>query len=108
MPKQIIETLENGSVRITNIDNNWIRIPHKWLQNLTDLTPTERYVLIVLKSYQGKTGLICPSLRELATSSGYSLPSIWKIIKRLQQKKVIIIMKEKGKYNKYRILDRTV
>ena len=105
MKKQIVEYSEDGrSVKIINPDDSWIRIPRKWQESLTDLTPAERYVLITLKSYKGIAGLIYPSLRELSKSTGYSLKGIEKIIKRLENKKKIIITKRKGTSNAYRII----
>lgn len=103
-------TIENpdGSVRVVIPDDSYVRLPKKWVQDLTDLTPTERWILTILKSYKGMAGAIYPSLRELARTSGYSLPTTWKIIKRLELKKRIIITKRKGKYNTYRILEKTV
>lgn len=105
MKKQIIENLPNGSVRISYTDTNWVRIPHRWAQEgLKGLNPSERWVLVVLKSYKGKEGLICPSFRELSATTGFSLKGIALIIKRLGDKKRIRITKNKGKYNIYQML----
>lgn len=105
MKKQRIEYLANGSVRVLYIDENWVRIPHRWAQEgLKGLNPNERWVLVVLKSYKGKTGLLCPSFRELSATSGFSLKGIALIIKRLADKKKIRITKTKGKYNTYQML----
>ena len=84
---------------------NWVRIPHQWAQEgLKDLRPTERWALIVLKSYKGKEGLIYPSLRTLSDETGFSLRGIARIIKRLEKLKKIKIIRTKGKENHYQML----
>lgn len=106
----------DGSVRIirkkegsdnwrNELENkNWVRIPHNWAQEaLKDLRPVERWVLVVLKSYKGTKG-IYPSLRELSNTSGLSLKGVWTIVKRLEKRKKIEIIKARGKYNTYKIL----
>jgi hypothetical protein len=105
MKKQIIEYLSGGSVRVSYADDNWVRIPHRWAQEgLKGLGPSERWVLVVLKSYKGKGGLICPSLRVLSGTTGFSLRGVAKIINRLKKLKKIRIIKTKGKYNTYQML----
>lgn len=105
MKKQIVEYSEDGrSVKIINPDDSWVRIPHRWQQSMTDLTPTERYVLITLQSYKGIAGQIYPTMRELSKSTGYCLKTTESTIKKLEKKKKIIITKIKGASNRYRII----
>ena len=84
----------------------WVRIPHgsAFRSATKGLEPSEKWVLVVLMSYRGKEGLICPSLRTLADDTGFSLRWIEEIIKELKKKKYIGIVKEKGKFNTYQIL----
>jgi hypothetical protein len=85
-------------------NKNWVRIPKKWEEELIDLNHTQRWLVTLLVSYRGISGLICPSLRELSATSGLSLRSVAIVIKRLEELKKIRIFKIKGKYNTYEIL----
>jgi len=86
-------------------DDSWVRIPHRWAQEaLRGSKPADRWVLVVLKSYKGKEGRICPSLRTLSATTGFSLRGIQGIIKRLEKLKKIKIIKTKGNFNTYKIL----
>ncbi len=83
----------------------YVRIPHSLARGpMKGLNPTERLTLLVLMSYEGKEGLICPSLRTLAGDIGVNFKWVWKIIKKLEKEKYIKITKEKGKYNTYEML----
>jgi DNA-binding Lrp family transcriptional regulator len=68
------------------------------------LDTAERLTLLVLMSYKGKDGLICPSLRTISTATGLSLSWQWRIIKKLNKERKIKIIKRKGKYNTYEML----
>lgn len=100
--KYIIDPETNTATPIK--DDGWIRIPKKWLQGLKGITPSERLTLVVLKSYRGKQGLVCPSLRTLSADTGIGLTWIHTLIKKLEKKNCIKITKTKGKYNTYQIL----
>lgn len=84
-------------------DESWVRLPKRWLEGL-DIKSGERWVLVVLKSYKGKEGLICPSLRTLSVITGLSLRQTAKTIRKLEKLGKIKIIKTKGKYNTYKIL----
>lgn len=94
--------------KIKPIKKGWyVRIPHspKLTQEvMKGLGSAERLSLLGLLSYEGKEGVICPSLRTLARLTGLSLAWQWRIIKKLSRKRKIIIIKEKGKYNTYKML----
>lgn len=92
----------NLQLGISNDNRNWVHIPHKWLQSL-EIKTSEKWIIVVLKSYKNKeTGLICPTERMLANDTGYSLKWVWKLIKKLEKKRIITIIK-KGKCHHYRI-----
>jgi len=106
MEKQIHElNPDTNTVRIIKKDTTYVRISKIWLSELpAELRSTQRLLLILLKSYKGKQGLICPSLRTLAMNSGLSLKGVFKIIKQLEEMKAIKIAKKTGKYNSYKVL----
>lgn len=103
--------LPDGSVRVVrkkerkNKKRWYVRIPHSLMSGaMKDLNPTQRLTLLVLMSYEGKDGLVCPSLRTLVKQIGVNLPSTHRIIKRLGKQGYVKITKEKGKYNTYKML----
>jgi len=74
----------------------WVRVPKKWwLNELKELTPLERCVLVELRVYRNVDGRCFPSQKTIARDLRVSENSVLKGIKGLLKKEFIT----KGKVN---------
>lgn len=103
--RKVVE--ENGVVRIIDKKQKrksfWIRIPKSWWrENLKNLDPTERCLLISLALYASPDGFCYPSLRRLSSDLNISVNTARKYLRILEKKGFIkIIITKKGYWNKW-------
>ena len=80
----------------------WIRVPKKWwLNDLKNLSPAERCVLITLKVHDNKKFGCFPSIRTLAKELHVSQNTILKAIGKLKKKGFFKVVKRRGRFNSY-------
>ena len=97
------EFTREGKFKFTEKDSNYVRIPKTWLESLSNLSASEKYLLLLLKSYKGRDGLIYPSQMTLAKVSGFTRVYVNQKIKSLKRKKAIET-ERKGNRWYYKIL----
>ncbi len=95
--------IDTGSKIKVPKKTDYVRIPKEWAKGLKTLSPSERQVLWVLKSYMGHSGLVCPKQETIAGITGHCKKQIERIIKSLKVKKVIST-KRLGRKLSYTIL----
>lgn len=80
----------------------WIKIQKKWwLNDLKNLSPAERCVLITLKIHDNKKFGCFPSVRTMAQELHVSQTLILRAIKKLKKKGYFKIVKRVGRFNSY-------
>lgn len=80
----------------------WIRVPKKWwIEDLKNLNPAERCVLITLKIHDNPKYGCFPSTRTMAQELNLNQLTVLRTIKKLQKKGFLKIVKASGRSNSY-------
>lgn len=82
----------------------WVRIPKGWWFNdLKNLNPSERAVLITLKLYADQDGNAYPSLRTMAKNLNCNPHTVLKAVNGLVKKEYLEVVKRRGRFNSYKL-----